>query len=172
MWPPPGECVQLLHTTAGLVTWHLACALQPPSLKPQKTYLKRKGMSSALLTPLSASEEPSILSGLRVPQSGSALMNETPGNIQHSVAQGDSVTPAAEKGFMSGLTGCSTWVFPSGTSSEDCQMRKTGTVVFPSASKGVTLWLTDQVFDCQDKWIQMNLGTRRRDCRTSRLGTK
>lgn len=32
--------------------------------------------------------------------------------------------------------------------------------------------INGQVFDCQDKWIQMNLGTRRRDCRTSHLDTK
>lgn len=32
--------------------------------------------------------------------------------------------------------------------------------------------INGHVFDCQDKWIQMNLGTRRRACRTSHLDTK
>lgn len=73
---------------------------------------------------------------------------------------------------MSGLTGKSTWVFPSGTSSQASQMCKRRPVSSAPHCKGVTLWLTDQVFDCQDKWIQMNLGTQRRDCKTSHLDTK
>lgn len=150
----------------------LVCNLTPGRafaiLYPQKIYLKRKGMSAALLTPQPPSKkEPSFLSGCAsldldrhkwMKQRNIDRQQEN--SLSHQLARRNLWQANRHDFYHVELRVRLVKCVKQRPVSHSAPFQRSHAVI------------NGQVFDCRDKWIQMNLGTRRRDCRTSHLDTK